>query len=293
MQHESSAARSDRANRGWLPYVVGRFCRNKGAVLGLVIVAILAVVALAVPSLITHDPLAIEEPGFKRPSFEHLFGTDDLGRDLYSNVVSGARITLLVGLLCALVSTAIGTSVGAVAGHLGGRADNWLMRFTEIFLVTPRFVLVLVVVAILGPSVWNVILVISVFSWPQTARLVRGQYLSLKEYDFVAAARALGASDLRIMVRHILPNTLAPIVVMASLGVGQAILLESGVSFLGLSDPQAPTWGLMLYNAQQFLGRSLWMAFVPGAAVSLTVLGINLFGEGINDALKPSQGVGL
>ena len=262
-----------------------RYRRNGGALVGLCIIALLFVTAILAPVLATHDPSFITRGAFDPPSRAHLLGSDDLGRDLYSNIVYGARITVLVGFLSALVSTLIGTAVGAAAGYFRGAIDDVLMRLTELFLVTPRFFLVLVAVAILGPNVWNVIVVISVLSWPATARLVRGQFLTFREREFVEAARASGAKDRRIILRHILPNALPPVVVAGSLAVGQAILIEAGISFLGLGDPQAQSWGRMLNNAQQFLGRSLWMAFFPGAAIFLSVLGLNLVGDGINDAL--------
>jgi peptide/nickel transport system permease protein len=262
-----------------------RYRRNAGALFGLGVIALLFATAVLAPVLATHDPTLITRSAFDPPSPAHFLGSDDLGRDLYSTIVYGARITLLVGFLSAFVSTLIGTAVGAAAGYFRGVIDDALMRVTELFLVTPRFFLVLVAVAILGPSIWNVIVVISLLSWPATARLVRGQFLTLRERDFVEAARASGVQDPRIIVRHILPNALPPIVVAGSLQVGQAILIEAGISFLGLGDPQAQSWGRMLNNAQQFLGRSLWMAFFPGAAIFLSVLGLNLVGDGVNDAL--------
>lgn len=264
-----------------------RYRQNRQAVAGLVIALVVVVMAVFANQLATHDPAAISRGSFDPPSAQHLLGSDDLGRDVYSGIVYGTRVTILVGILSALVSTSIGVLVGGIAGYYRGVTDDVLMRVTELFLVTPRFFLVLVAVAILGPNVWNVIVVISLFSWPQTARLVRGEFLSLRERDFVDAARVSGSPALRIIFRHILPNALPPIVVAGSLQVGQAILLEAGISFLGLGDPQAQSWGRMLNNAQQFLGRSLWMAFFPGAAIFLTVLGLNLVGDGINDALNP------
>jgi peptide/nickel transport system permease protein len=264
-----------------------RYRRNKGAILGLITLVSLLIMAIFTPALATHDPAAITRGSFDPPSSGHFLGSDDLGRDIYSQIIHGARVTVLVGFLSALVATAIGVLVGGVAGYFRGVTDDVLMRITELFLVTPRFFLVLVAVAILGPNVWNVILVISLFSWPATARLVRGEFLSLRTRDYVDAARVAGSAHPRIIFRHMLPNALPPIVIAGSLQVGQAILLEAGISFLGLGDPQAHSWGRMLNNAQQFLGRSLWMAFFPGAAIFITVLGLNLVGDGVNDALNP------
>lgn len=264
-----------------------RYRRNKGALFGLAILILLLVAAIFAPILATHDPALITQDTFVPPSWAHFLGSDDLGRDIYSQLIYGAQITVLVGILSTLVSTLIGVFVGTTAGYSRGAVDDVLMRITELFLVTPSFFLALVAVAILGPSVTNIILVIALTSWPSIARLVRGEFLSLREADYVEAARASGGSGGRIVFRHILPNTLALVVVAASLQVGRAILLEAGISFLGLGDPQAQSWGRMLSNAQQFLGRSLWMAFFPGAAIFLTVLSLNLFGDGLNDALNP------
>lgn len=254
---------------------------------GLAVLGLVSLAALFAPVVASQDPALITQNTFAPPSWSHFLGTDDLGRDIYSQLIYGARITVLVGFLSTLVSTLIGVFVGTTAGYARGGVDDVLMRITELFLVTPSFFLALVAVAILGPNVTNIILVIALTSWPSIARLVRGEFLSLREADYVEAARASGSAGGRIVFRHILPNILAIVVVAASLQVGRAILLEAGISFLGLGDPQAQSWGRMLSNAQQFLGRSLWMAFFPGAAIFLTVLSLNLVGDGLNDALNP------
>jgi peptide/nickel transport system permease protein len=216
-------------------------------------------------------------------------GTDDLGRDILSGVLWGARVSIAVGLLAALTSTVIGVVIGAAAGFYGRTLDDVLMRVTEFFLVIPRFFLVLVMVALFGNSVWHVILVIGILSWPVTARLVRVEFLSLREKEFVEGSRAVGASDPRIILRHILPNAFPPIVVSGSLQIARAILMEAGLSFLGLGDPNQASWGVMLYNAQRFLRQAWWTAAFPGLAIFFIVMGFNLVGDGLNDALNPRQ----
>lgn len=266
-----------------------RYRRNRAAVLGIGIVLFFGGLALFAPLLAPFNPLATGKDSFQRPDSRYLMGTDDLGRDLFSGVLSGARTSLLVGVLAALTSTLIGVVVGAFAGYYGGMIDDLLMRITEFFLVIPRFFLVLVIVALFGSSIWNVILVIGILSWPMTARLVRVEFLSLKEKEFVEASRAAGATDLRIILRHILPNATPPIVVSGSLQIARAILLEAGLSFLGLGDPNQMSWGVMLYNAQRFLRHAWWTALFPGIAIFLVVMGFNLVGDGLNDALNPKQ----
>ncbi len=266
-----------------------RYKRNRAAVLGVGVVLFFAALAFLAPFLAPFDPLATGKDSFHRPGWRYLMGTDDLGRDLLSGVLWGARTSLLVGVLAALTSTLIGVVVGGLAGYYGGLVDDLLMRITEFFLVIPRFFLVLVIVALFGSSIWNVILVIGILSWPMTARLVRVEFLSIKEKEFVEASKASGATDLRIILRHILPNATPPIVVSGSLQIARAILLEAGLSFLGLGDPNQMSWGVMLYNAQRFLRHAWWTALFPGIAIFLVVMGFNLVGDGLNDALNPKQ----
>ncbi len=266
-----------------------KYARNRPAVVGLWIVLAFAALGLLAPWLAGYRPLATGPHSFRSPDATYLLGTDDLGRDILSGVLFGARVSIAVGLLAALTSTVIGVIIGAAAGYYGRMLDDLLMRVTEFFLVIPRFFLVLVMVALFGNSLWHVILVIGILSWPVTARLVRVDFLSLREKEFVESSRATGASDLRIILRHILPNAVAPIVVSGSLQIARAILMEAGLSFLGLGDPNQASWGVMLFNAQRFLRQAWWTAAFPGCAIFLIVMGFNLVGDGLNDALNPRQ----
>ncbi|MBI4277467.1 MAG: ABC transporter permease [Armatimonadetes bacterium] len=264
-----------------------RYRRNRAAVVGLAVLSLLVALAAVAPLASRHRPFQIAAAPFQTPRAAHPMGTDDLGRDLFSGVVHGARSSLLVGLLASLAATAVGVLVGAAAGYHGGRMDDVLMRVTEFFLVIPAFLLALVLVAVLKPSVWNLILVIGALGWPSTARLVRAEFLSLREREFVMAARAIGVPAVRLIFRGILPNALPPVVVASSLGVAAAIIMESGLSFIGLGDPNLISWGYMLGNARPFLRTAWWMPTFPGLAIFLAVLSINLVGDGLNDALNP------
>lgn len=264
-----------------------RYKKNRAAVVGLAIVCCFVLIALLAPSIAPNKPFSLVADRFIPPSEKYPMGTDDLGRDVFSGVMYGSRVSLLVGFMAAATSTLIGTMIGAFSGYHGGKADSILMRLTEVFQVVPRFFMALILVALFGASVWNVIFVIGILSWPVTARLVRAEYLSLKEREFIEAARALGMGHLGIVFSEILPNALPPIIVNSSLQVGSAILTEAGLSFLGLGDPSMISWGYMLNNAQRFLRQAWWMASFPGAAIFLTVLGLNLVGDGLNDAFNP------
>jgi len=266
-----------------------RFCRNKGAVLGLAIIVIVVLVALAAPLLYPQSPWRMVQRPFLPPFSVDGFwlGTDTLGRDIAAGVVHGARVSLLVGLVSTLVAVVIGVSLGALAGYYGGLIDDGLMRFTELFQTIPSFALAIVLVAILQPTVDSVVLAIALVSWPPVARLVRGEFLSLRSREFVQAAVVIGQSNGRIILTQILPNTLSPVIVMASLMVATAILLESSLSFLGLGDPNLMSWGYMIGAARTVLRQAWWMSFFPGIAILLTVLALNLVGEGLNDALNP------
>lgn len=266
-----------------------RFLRNKGAVLGLGILLIIFLVAALAPLLYSYSPWSMVQrpflPPFDREGF--LFGTDTLGRDIGAGLAFGAQISLLVGVVSTLVALAIGVILGAFAGYYGGLLDHALMRFTEFFQTIPSFALAIVLVAIFQPSTVSVIIAIGVVSWPPVARLVRGEFLSLRSREFVQASVVLGQRNTKIIVSQILPNTLSPVIVMASLMVAQAILLESSLSFLGLGDPNTMSWGYMIGAARSVIRQAWWMSFFPGMAILLTVLSLNLVGEGLNDALNP------
>ncbi|HEY9064011.1 MAG TPA: ABC transporter permease [Burkholderiaceae bacterium] len=265
-----------------------RFRRNKGAVAGLVVLALVALVALAGPWLAPNDPWGMVQQPFLRPWTEPGFamGTDTLGRDILSGVIHGARVSLLIGAVSTVAALLIGVTIGALAGYFGGWVDAGLMRFTEIFQAVPSFALAIVLVAIFQPSVGSIVAAIAIVSWPPVARLVRGEFLTLRQRDFVQAALLAGESTPRIILTQILPNALSPIVVMASLMVATAILLESSLSFLGLGDPNQMSWGYMVGSARTVLRQAWWMALFPGLAIVLTVLALNLVGEGLNDGLN-------
>jgi peptide/nickel transport system permease protein len=222
------------------------------------------------------------------PSFHHFMGTDQYGRDVFSRLLYGARISLAVGLVAVSIYIFIGTFVGAVAGYYGGIVDALLMRLVDILLCIPTFFLILMVIAFIGPSIVNVMIIIGLTSWTDVARLVRGEVLSLKEREFVQAAKVIGMKDVRIIMKHILPNAMGPILVVATLGIGGAILTESSLSFLGLGvQPPTASWGNMLQEGKDHLTDAWWLVTFPGLAIFITVLGYNLLGEGLRDLLDP------
>ena len=265
-----------------------RFSRNKAAVGCLVVMLAVVAVALLAPVISPHDPLRGVGPAQQPPGTSgHLLGTDHLGRDMLAQVIHGARVSLLVGFVVAAAATLLGIIIGAVAGYYGGWVDNVLMRVTEFFQTLPRLVLALIIVALFGSGLFKLIVVISILSWPQTARVVRSGFRTLRSAAFVDAARVSGVPGWRIIVREILPNILAPVVVVASLDVATAILTEASLSFFGLGDPNVVSWGGMLQQAQQYLRSAWWMAVFPGAAIAVLVLTFNVLGDGLNDALNP------
>ncbi len=286
----STERRTPRTRLFFRDVVWQRLRGNRLAVAGALIVAAMFVVALLAP-LLARDPAAIDiSKRLLAPSFGHWMGTDDLGRDVLSRIMYGARISLLVGFVSVGIASLIGILLGALAGYYRGWVDAVIMRFVDIMLCFPSFFLILAVIAFLEPSIWNIMAIIGMTGWMGVARLVRAEFLSLRERDFVLAARALGASDGRIILRHILPNALSPVLVSATLGVAGAILTESALSFLGIGvQPPTPSWGNMLINGKQTLGEAWWLSAFPGLAILVTVLGYNLLGEGIRDALDPRQ----
>lgn len=272
-----------------------RFGASRLATGGLVFIAVLVVISAAFFILeITgaswpYDPGATNVASrFLGPSLEHVLGTDHLGRDVLARMLFGARISLTVGFVAVGIAVTIGIVVGAVAGHFGGWVDNFLMRLVDIVICFPRFFLILTVVALVKPSLWNIIIVLGVTGWTGTARLIRGEILSLRERDFVQAARALGADAMRIIFRHLVPNSLTPVLVSATLGVAGAILTEAGLSFLGFGvQPPQATWGNILTEGRLYIFDAWWLTVFPGLAILVTVLAFNLVGEGLRDAWDP------
>ncbi|MDP9129284.1 MAG: ABC transporter permease [Candidatus Binatota bacterium] len=264
-----------------------QFRRNRAAEWSLYLIIGFVLAATLAYQLSPYDPFALGDDTLIAPRGDHWMGTDDLGRDTLSRVIHGSRVPLLVGFLATAASMALGILIGSLSGYFGGRTDIVLMRVTEYVLVVPRFFLALLVVAMLGTGIEKIILVIGILGWPEVARVVRAQFLTFREREFVVAARAIGASHAKVIFREILPNAIPPAVVVASILVARAILLEAGLSFLGLGDPNLISWGSLLSEAQERISASVWLALFPGLAISLVVLCINLFGDGINDVLNP------
>ncbi|MGV0760034.1 ABC transporter permease [Tistrella mobilis] len=266
-----------------------RFAQNRGAVVGMIILLAVIVLAIIAPLIYPVSPWKMVQRPFLPPlDVAGLpFGTDTLGRNVAAGLAHGARVSLLIGLVSTVVALAIGVPLGAVAGYYGGIVDDGLMRFTEFFQTVPSFALAIVLVAIFQPSITSIVIAIAVVSWPPVARLVRGEVLSLRTREYVEAAMLAGQSNTTIILKQILPNTLSPIIVLASLMVATAILLESSLSFLGLGDPNVMSWGYMIGAARTVIRQAWWLSFFPGVAILLTVLALNLVGEGLNDALNP------
>ena len=259
---------------------------DKKAVVGLVILMIMVRSAIFAPIIATHDPKDQTADFLLPPSLEHYMGTDDLGRDLFSRIVYGARVSLFVGVSTVLIAAIIGILLGLVAGYRGGWADSIIMRYIDLQWAFPNFIIAVYLVAIFGTGLLNVVIAISLAFLDDFARVVRALVLTLREQEFVLAARAIGASDSRIQVRHILPNTMAPVIVQATVSVAYAILAEAGLSFLGLGvKPATPSWGLILSDARSFISRAWWLAIFPGLAIMLTVLSINFVGDAMRDIL--------
>lgn len=271
---------------------VQQFKKNRMATFGLCCMIFLYLVALLAPLIAPYDPNAqenIAQTQSLAPSPDHPMGTDKLGRDVFSRVIYGSRISLSIGFIAVGISITVGSLLGAVAGYLGGATDNILMRFVDMLLSFPRLVLVITVVALFSPSIFLLIAVLGATGWMGTSRIVRGQVLALREQEFVHAVKALGLKDWRILLRHVLPNTMAPIIVSATLGIGNTILLEAGLSFLGLGvQPPTPSWGSIINDGRGILLLDAWwIATFPGLAIVLTVICFNLLGDGLRDALDP------
>ena len=259
---------------------------ERKAVLGLVIVVILAVLAVIGPTIAPHDPEADDFDLFAEPSMEHPLGTDSFGRDILSRMIAGTQISFSVGISVALLSMVIGVTLGLIAGYFGGWLDSLIMRFMDLLWAFPEIILAVGMVAVFGAGVRNIIIAISIAYLDDFARVVRAEVLRLREEEFSIAARSMGASHARIMARHILPNTMAPIIVQATFAVGLGILAEAGLTFLGLGvSPSTPTWGLIINEGRDFVRQAWWISVFPGLAIMITVLGLNLLGDGLRDTL--------
>ena len=270
-------------NRFW-----GRFSKNKSAVFGLIILFLVILMAVIANWIYPDDPFRLAgKPKTSPGTNGFLLGSDTLGRDVAAGIAHGAKTSILIGLLATIAAVFIGIIFGALAGYYGGVIDDALMRVTEIFQTIPSFVFAILLVAIMKPSIESIVIAITVVSWPAVARLVRGEFMSLKNREFVLACHTLGMNDSRIMMREILPNCLSPVIVIGSLMVATAILIESGLAFLGLGDPNIMSWGFQIGAGRTMLRSAWWVCTFPGIAILITVLAINLVGEGLNDAFNP------
>jgi ABC-type dipeptide/oligopeptide/nickel transport system permease subunit len=282
---------------GWLPVrqtsfaedIWKRFKRNRLALVGAGIVSVLCVVAVLAPVIAPYDPVEVNlDIQFDVPSLQHLFGADLYGRDLLSRVIYGARISLLIGFIPSAISMAIGAALGVLAAFYGKWVDAFIMRLADVVLAFPSIILAMVVTYTLGASLFTLFIALSVVGWASAARVVRSQALAIKETDFITASKSIGVGDTRIMFRHIIPNCLAPILVLFTLNIPEAIMAEAGLSFLGVgAQPPTPSWGLMVNEAQQYVFSAPWASILPGLAILLTTLGFNFVGDGLRDAIDP------
>jgi peptide/nickel transport system permease protein len=268
-----------------------RITKHNLALVGLIILIPMFLCAIFSPLIAFHNPV---EPDLKSilapPSVSHPFGTDTLGRDVFSRVIYGSRISLLVGFVSVGIATIIGILIGSISGYYGGLIDELIMRFVDLMMCFPTFFLILAVIAILEPSIWNIMIVIGLTNWMGIARLVRAEILSIKQKEFVLAAKAQGFPESRIIFRHLLPNALSPVYVVATLGIGGAILTESALSFLGIGvQPPTPSWGNILTQAKDNIEVAWWLSLYPGLAIFFTVMGYNLLGEGLRDIFDPRR----
>ena len=269
------------------------FGRDRIAATALCVVAIYFLAAVFADAIAPFDPREISDNTFRPPSLEYFFGTDDLGRDVFSGVIVGARTSILVGVIVAVLSGLIGASVGSIAGYAGGIVDDVLMRLTELFLIPPRFFLALVIAALFGTSFVNLILLLTLTYWTTTARVTRAQVLALKEKPFVEASKAMGASHARILFRTILPNAFPLIITNVALMIGTVILLEAALDFIGIGDASRVSWGAMLHNGQHFIRDGWWMIVFPSLALAVLAIALNIIGDALNSALDPKAKVTL
>ncbi|MDP3791472.1 MAG: ABC transporter permease [Candidatus Omnitrophota bacterium] len=265
------------------------FINNKLAVVAAAFILLMVVSALFAPFIANHSPTVVDSKSvLTAPSKEHIFGTDRLGRDIFSRIVYGSRISLSIGFVAVGIAVLIGMVFGAVAGYYGGKLDNILMRLVDLMLCFPTIFLILAVIALLEPSIFNIMVIIGATGWMGVARLVRAQVLTLKERDFVSAAKVMGANDTWIIFKHLIPNAIGPVLVSATLGVGGAILIESALSFLGIGvQPPTPSWGNILMDGRSTLGVAWWLTVFPGLFILFTVLSYNILGEALRDHLEP------
>lgn len=271
----------------WLQTVV-RLRRNKGAVIGLVVIGLLVLLALIGPRVAPYDERAIAADSLAPPSRSTIMGTDVLGRDIFSRVLFGARISLTIGFVSVGIGLSIGVVLGLIAGFYGKKVDIAVSMFVDTMLAFPGILLAIAIVSVLGPSLRNAMIAVGIGSFPAYARLVRGQVLSAKEHEYVEAARIVGATNLQLMFKHVLPNVVAPVIVLSTLRIGTAILTAAGLSFLGLgAQPPTPEWGAMVNDGRNYLRVAWWITTFPGIAIMLTVLAVNQVGDGLRDALDP------
>jgi peptide/nickel transport system permease protein len=263
------------------------YSKHRGAVIGLGVIATMITVSALAPYVAPFDPEEITVDRWLPPSAHHPMGTDNTGRDVLSRTIWGGRISLFIGFVAATIAISVGVLIGAIAGYFGGKLDDLLMRLTDGFMVIPTFFLVLLIVSMFGTTTFNIMIVLGLTSWPETARVARAEFLSLSKMEFIDSARVLGAGNLRIMFFHILPNAFPPILVALSMRVAGAILNEAALSFLGLGDINVITWGQMLHGAIRYMALGWWMAVFPGLCIFFTVLAFNIIGDGMTDALNP------
>jgi peptide/nickel transport system permease protein len=261
--------------------------RHPSGLVGGVFIAVLVLVALLVGFFPQLDPHLLSSESMQAPSSQYLLGTDELGRSVFAGVLHGTRVSLTVGFFAAIVATLLGVLIGSAAGFYGGWLDTLVMRVSEFFQVIPGFILAAVIVAMTGTGLAQIIAVVGLLAWPQVARVMRGEVMRVKQLEFVDAVRCLGVSEHRVLIGEVIPNAVAPVVAVGTLIVGQAILLEASLSFLGLSSAELVSWGRMLNSGQRFLFNAWWLSFFPGAAIFVTVLAFNLFGDAVAAVLNP------
>jgi peptide/nickel transport system permease protein len=288
---KNSSVETVNKKRSQLAEVWRRLKKNNMAMAGLAILSVIILLAIFADVIAPYDSVAIKQnlkDRLQGPSGAHIFGTDEYGRDMFARLIHGARVSLQVGILAVGISIILGGTLGAVAGYYGGKLDNIIMRIMDVFLAVPSILLAIAIVSALGPNLFNLMLAISISSVPGYARIVRASVISIRDQEFVEAAKAIGADDFRIIFKHIIPNALAPVIVQGTLGVAGAILSTAGLSFIGLGiQPPAPEWGAMLSGGRQYLRYAPHVTTIPGIAIVITILALNLVGDGLRDALDP------